>query len=270
MSGRWVRRPSSPADPVAVGPGTNLASVIPMDRSLFRPCVACTWILLVLLAAWPVSAAELITAFGDSITEGLCRGVCHGYFEVLDSMMDAAGRPVDIINGGLGGELTSQGVGRIDIFLADSPDYSLNNQCPPQTQYNGRRGRIILIMEGANDAIHGVSWSTTRDNLRFMIQKSKDAGVIPVLATITPDYKYNMSDCNTGIIGAYNNAIRALASEENVVLADQCNATDQDWQYLTCEGLHPNYAGDQRISSTWYSVMPPRPAITGSLLLLLQ
>ncbi len=241
-----------------------------MDRTLLRSSASVLWIVLLLLAALPAGAAELITAFGDSITEGLCRGVCHGYFEVLDSMMDAAGRPVDIINGGLGGELTSGGVGRIDIFLADNPDYSLNNHCPPQTQYNGQRARIILIMEGANDAIHGVSWTATRDNLRFMIEKSKAAGVIPVLATITPDYKYNMSDCNTGVIGVYNDAIRTLASEEDVTLADQCNATDRDWSYLTCEGLHPTYDGDVRLSNTWYSVMPPRPSINGSLLLLLR
>ncbi|HFQ90053.1 MAG TPA: hypothetical protein ENK27_08235 [Desulfobulbus sp.] len=241
-----------------------------MDRSLSRRCALAILLLALFLSTLPAGAAELITAFGDSITEGLCRGVCHGYFEVLESMMDAAGRPVDIINGGLGGELTSGGVGRIDIFLADNPDYSLNNHCPPQTQYNGRRARIILIMEGANDAIHGVSWTATRDNLRFMIEKSRAAGVIPVLATITPDYKYNMSDCNTGIIGVYNNAIRALASEENVILADQCNATDKDWRNLTCEGLHPTYAGDVRISNTWYAVMPPRPGLNGPLLLLLR
>ncbi len=241
-----------------------------MDRSPVSRYALAAWILFLLLPALPAPGAELITAFGDSITEGLCRGICHGYFEVLDSIMDADGRTVDIINGGLGGELTSGGVGRIDIFLAENPDYSLNNHCPPQTQYNGRRARIILIMEGANDAIHGVSWATTRDNLRYMIEKSQAAGVIPVIATITPDYKYNMSDCNSGIIGVYNNAIRALASEENVILADQCNATDYDWQNLTCEGLHPNWAGDVRISNTWYSVMPPRPSINGSLLLLLR
>ncbi len=234
-----------------------------MDRSRLFQLVLAAWIVLLTGASLPAEAAELITVFGDSITEGLCRGICHGYFEVLDAMMDAAGRPVDIINGGLGGELTKGGAGRISIFLADNPDYSINNHCPPQTQYNGRKGRIILIMEGANDAIHGISWTTTRDNLRYMIRKSKAAGVIPVLATITPDYKYNMSDCNSGIIGVYNNAIRALASEENVTLADQCNATDQDWKNLTCEGLHPTYDGDVRISSTWYAVMPPPNPVCG-------
>ncbi len=214
--------------------------------------------------------AELITAFGDSITEGLCRGVCNGYFQVLDSIMDADGRAVNIINGGLGGELTSGGVGRIDIFLAADPDYSRNNHCPPQTQFNGRRGRIILIMEGANDAIHGVSLYTTRQNLQYMLQKSKTAGVVPVIATVTPDYKYNMSSCNQGILGDYNNAIRSLAVSEGVALADQCNATDGDWKYLTCEGLHPTFSGDVRISNTWYSVMPPRlPVVNGPLLLLL-
>ena len=241
-----------------------------MDRSRFRRYALVVWLVLLLLPALPAGGAELITAFGDSITEGLCRGICHGYFEVLNSIMDASGRPVDIINGGLGGELTSGGVGRIDIFLADNPDYTYNNHCPPQTQYNGRRARIILIMEGANDVIHGVSPYATRDNLRYMIEKSRATGVIPVLATVTPDYKYNMSDCNSGYLGSLNNLIRTLASEEGINLADQCNATDYDWQYLTCEGLHPNYSGDVRISSTWYSVMPPRPAITGALLLLLR
>jgi len=127
-------------------------------------------------------------------------------------------------------------------------------------------------MEGANDAIHGVSWQTTRDNLRYMIQKSKAATVIPVIATVTPDYKYNMGSCNSGIIGVYNNAIRSLAVSEQVTLADQCNATDPDWGNLTCEGLHPTYAGDVRISNTWYNVMPGPPVVNlnGTLLLLLR
>jgi acyl-CoA thioesterase-1 len=216
------------------------------------------------------AATELITAFGDSITEGYCRGVCHGYFEVLKSVMASNGREVDIINGGLGGELTHNGVGRIDIFLAENPDYSLNNHCPPQTQFNGRRGHIILIMEGANDAIHGVSWQTTRQNLQYMIQKSKAAGVTPVIATVTPDYKYNMGSCNSGIIGSYNSAIRSLAVEEDVELADQCNATDSSWGSLSCEGLHPTYSGDVVLSNTFWGVMPPPDSmLTGALLLLL-
>jgi len=227
------------------------------------------WFTLFLLCSGLAQGAELITAFGDSITEGYCRGVCHGYFEVLDSIMNADGRSVNIINTGLGGEVTKDGVRRIDIFLAENPDYSLNNHCPPQTQYNGQRGRIFLIMEGANDAIHGLGWQTTKENLRSMINKSRAAGVIPVLATITPNYKYDFGSCNSGILGPYNNAIRQLAVEEDVILADQCNATDGDWRYMTCEGLHPDYSGDVRISNTWYSVMPPRPPLIGPLLLML-
>ncbi len=241
-----------------------------MNRFLFNYRFLIGWVILFSLYSGLAEGAELITAFGDSITEGLCRGVCHGYFEVLESIMDADGRSVNIINGGLGGEITTDGVKRIDIFLADNPDYTYNNHCPAQTQYNGQRGRIILIMEGANDAIHGVSLQTTKQTLLYMIEKSKAAGVIPVIATVTPDYKYNMSSCNSGILGSYNNAIRSLAVSEDIALADQCNATDGDWKYLTCEGLHPNYSGDIRISNTWYSVMPPRVNINGSLLLLLS
>jgi lysophospholipase L1-like esterase len=239
-------------------------------RLAIRLATAIIALLFFSFTAGQSAATELITAFGDSVTEGYCRGVCHGYFEVLKSVMASNGREVDIINGGLGGELTHSGVGRIDIFLAENPDYSLNNHCPPQTQFNGRRGHIILIMEGANDAIHGVSWQTTRQNLQYMIQKSKTAGVTPVIATVTPDYKYNMGSCNSGIIGSYNSAIRSLAVEEDVELADQCNATDSSWGSLSCEGLHPTYSGDVVLSNTFWGVMPPPDsALTGALLLLL-
>jgi len=222
------------------------------------------------LLAGVVSATgtELITAFGDSITEGHCRGVCNGYFEVLSSMMTSSGRPVEIINGGLGGEVTRDGVGRINIFLTKL-DYTINNHCSAQTQFNGRKGHIILIMEGANDAIHGISWQTTRQNLQYMLDKSKAAGVVPVLATVTPDYIFNMMNCNGGILGSYNSAIRSLASSEGIALADQCTATNSDWNNLTCEGLHPTYAGDVRLSKTWYSVMPPVACSLGGALHLL-
>jgi hypothetical protein len=79
-----------------------------------------------------------------------------------------------------------------------------------------------------------------------------------------------MGSCNSGIIGSYNSAIRSLAVEEDVELADQCNATDSSWGSLSCEGLHPTYSGDVVLSNTFWGVMPPPDSmLTGALLLLL-
>jgi len=241
------------------------------------PLAVCAVALLLTLAAAPVRGAqvrELIIAFGDSITEGYCRTPCNGYPDVLDEMLVAEGRPTKVLNCGVGGEVTTVGVGRIEAYLA--ADYSRPNHCYSLEEYNGTVAKYVLIMEGANDAIHGYSPYTTRDNLHAMLDKARDAGVTPILATITPNTNpsYDFGSCNSGVLGGYNALIRQLAEDEDVILADQCNATDAIWSSLTCEGLHPTLSGDEVLSETFAAVLPAfvpeLPSIGAITVLLLQ
>ena len=169
-----------------------------------------------------------IVCFGDSITGGY-KGVAAYPFYLNDLVGN-------VVNKGVGGEMTSGGVTRISKPLADfQPD-------------------TIIIMEGANDAFWGVSASTVKHNLGVMINKSIAAGAVPILSTITPD-TYNAS-VTSSIPNSYNPQIKALASEKGVTLVDSYAAVAANWANLTQEGLHTNAAGSLVLAENFAAYVP--------------
>jgi len=78
-----------------------------------------------------------ITAFGDSITasEGSQTG---GYRPRIHYLLNINGKPSIVANFGRTGEITSEGVSRLDAVLAAFP------------------ANLMLIMEGTNDVQRGI------------------------------------------------------------------------------------------------------------------
>ncbi len=178
------------------------------------------------------AATENVTTFGDSITAGYG---ATPYSIYLQHLINSGTGNAIVVNRGLGGETTVGGVNRIDSVLA------------------GTFPRFILIMEGANDVGSGVSSATTKFNLGIMIDKSRAAGSIPILATITPNTKDGQ---HLNIPSEYNPAIQALAQEKNVRLVDAYAALVNDWNNLTWDGLHPNDEGQRRLANLFFSALP--------------
>lgn len=210
----------------------------PVRKELFlRPVFTILVFLFVfstILIIRPVPAAAedtVIVAFGDSITRGIANTI--PYPAQLQSQL---GNCAVVINQGLRGELTRDGVNRIGKVLATyNPNY-------------------IIIMEGANDAIFQVSASTVKFDLGVMVSKARAKGTIPILATVTP----NRRDPGTSTIipGKYNPEIRALAGQKGVQLVDQYQNVVAEWGMLTVDGLHPNTVGAGRIAEAFASVLP--------------
>ena len=196
---------------------------------IFIPA-ACFFYVMLMLS---ISAhADVVSAMGDSITHG------HGqvpYPSVLQQLIDGTAQKVQVVNYGQSGERTDQGVNRIDKVLAQShPNY-------------------IIIMEGADDVIAGLSPTSVKFNLGVMIDKSRGAGAAPVLGNITPDTRFN---ANSVISSAYNPQISGLAGEKNVALVDAYGALIVDWRHLNVDGLHPNSAGHRILAQNFYNVLP--------------
>ncbi len=197
--------------------------------------------------------AEDIIAFGDSITQGSIdpAGSDHGgYPMVLQQMYDNNGLAVHVYNEGLHGERTSAGVSRISSVLSR------------------RSASYLLLLEGANDVIAGISPQTLVQNLSIMIDKCLAKGVVPLVATMTPEEKYG----NTPLIReTINPEIVALAGRKNITLVDLYSAVADSWAAWSWDGLHPNYDGMLAIAQAWYNKVPvagvtPKsgPASTGS------
>ena len=156
------------------------------------------------LLASGAAAQDVYLAFGDSITEGVGDDPGRaeaGYPPRLEQLFQNAGENVSIVNAGLGGERTTEGLTRIDSFLAEGGDF-------------------LILMEGTNDVGGGLSVETIRFNLSEMARKAEAQGFSVILATTIPRLPNARRDPNNLATQELNQEIRNLAGTRQDRLAD--------------------------------------------------
>ncbi|MGB5686605.1 MAG: CFI-box-CTERM domain-containing protein [Candidatus Electrothrix sp.] len=173
-----------------------------------------------------LSHADVIVCFGDSITAGY---KATPYPTNLQNMYGSSAG-TQVVNAGKGGENTYNGVYRLEGVLSTyAPNY-------------------VVIMEGANDVMAGISSQTTVFNLNNMLEQTLAAGAVPILSTITPNSSssgYQPENYNPGIIN--------LAQSGNTTLVDTYANVVSDWSNITVDGIHPNESGSVTIAQGFYS-----------------
>ena len=102
-----------------------------------------------------------ILAFGDSLTFG--KGVLPE--ESYPARLQAAVHR-EVINGGLPGEVSVEGLKRLPIWL---DEYEPN---------------LLILCHGANDLLRSLNEDKVRDNLRAMVKLAKDRGVDVILIAV--------------------------------------------------------------------------------------
>jgi acyl-CoA thioesterase-1 len=161
-----------------------------------------------------------ILAMGSSLTQGYGLPPGTEFTTQLQAALKAQGIDADIINAGVSGDTSADGLSRLDWSLADHPD-------------------AAIVEMGSNDMLRGVSPAETEKNLRAMLTTfQKDH--IPVMLTgmqaqrnLGPEY-----------VAQFDAIYPKLAREfpvifypfflDGVALNPKLNQAD---------GLHPNPAG---------------------------
>ncbi|MGX5172622.1 arylesterase [Aliikangiella sp. IMCC44653] len=99
-----------------------------------------------------------ILAFGDSLTYGIGAAKGHAYPQVLESLIE-----IPVINAGVSGETTSEGVMRLpELLEKHQPDY-------------------LILMEGGNDILRNHPVATTKQNLATMIRTAQAKNITVIL-----------------------------------------------------------------------------------------
>ena len=188
--------------------------------------------------------------FGDSITYGTINhepSPEKGYIPRLDAILDLAFGPTVVTNEGFEGEETSMAVLRLDYVLA------------------AYQARYILIMEGTNDVTFLRPVETITANLRSLLTKSLDAGLLPAIATVIPrrDFRWSIPEYRSLHL-AINAAIRLMAPELGVPLVDLydifSNFAVGGAEALLSEDLkHPNEKGYQVMAESWAAAIKQYP-----------
>src|SRR6185437_15397744 len=120
-------------------------------------------LVLLLLIAPLTHAQKTIVCFGDSITAGRGAPAGHSYPDYLQKLLDSRGYHYRVLNMGISGDTTKDGVARLPNVLAAHP-------------------AIVVVEIGGNDMLRGLPITATRANLDRVISTLKRAGIKVALA----------------------------------------------------------------------------------------
>ena len=180
----------------------------------------------------PNKLQDICVAMGDSITKGAPWPDNYSDFYVpkLQTMWGKT-----IINEGVSGTRSSYGAAFVDEVL---------------TKYNPK---YLTIYYGNND-IGFYSTDSIIVNLRYMIQRAKGNGTLPVIATLGPfigNWAWRQPYATD-----LNQRIRELAASERIFYADLEAAFNSNPDYMQLpDGMHPNAAGHSMIANTFYDIL---------------
>jgi lysophospholipase L1-like esterase len=206
------------------------------------------WLALVLCGSH-VAAAETvrIVCLGDSVTKAVRPGVeaDQTFCALLEVKLRARGVDVEVINAGIGGHTTADGLRRFDSdVLAKKPHH-------------------VVIMFGLNDSwidegrtTSRVSVAEYRQNLQQMAATLAERNIGITFMTPNPAIAPKYPTERNRTLKPYVEVVRALAREgaERVHLIDvyerfaELAIEDADLNAYFTDGMHPNPAGQQIIA----------------------
>lgn len=113
----------------------------------------------------------VIACFGDSLTAGYGTNEGESYPDQLQHQLDQAGYHYRVVNLGISGETTKDGLSRVDRVMALHPS-------------------IVVLEFGGNDGLRGVPVENTQSNLDALLHKLQAAQIHVALLGITLPPQY--------------------------------------------------------------------------------
>lgn len=189
-------------------------------------------------AAQPVPALHddrpVIVAFGDSLTAGYGTDDGNSYPDFLQRDLNAKGFHYRVVNAGISGNTTKDGLDRLDDVLALRP-------------------ALVIVAFGGNDGLRGLPIESTRRNLDRIVSTLQHAGVKVVLGGITlppnygPDY-----------IRQFNETYALLARQYRVPLLPFLlkNVYGVPGS-MQADGIHATPQGNQQVARNLLPLITP-------------
>jgi acyl-CoA thioesterase I len=175
-----------------------------------------------------------IVCFGDSLTAGFGLDPGRSYPDLLQGEFDRKGHRYRVVNMGVSGDTTQDGLARLPMVLAEHP-------------------QIVVLEFGANDGLRGQPVSVAEQNQARIIEALQKAGARVVLAGITLPPNYGPEYLNR-----FNAMYPELAKRYRLplipfLLADVATRPN----LMQRDGLHPNAEGTRLVAQNVLRVVEP-------------
>ena len=161
----------------------------------------------------------VIIAFGDSLTAGYGADPGDSYPDYLQKDLDAKGYHYQVVNQGISGNTSKDGVDRLEDALRLKPV-------------------LVIVAFGGNDGLRGLPIASTRENLDRMVSTLLNSGAKVVLGGITlppnygPDYIRQFNQTYALLAAKYHVPmlpflLKDVYGVDGGMQADGIHATDQ-------------------------------------------
>ena len=167
----------------------------------------------------------VIVALGDSLTAGLGIPREDAYPAVLQRKLRDAGIPFEVMNAGVSGDTSADGLRRASWALEGDV-------------------RLLILALGANDGLRGLPPTQMKENLQSIIHRARQRA-IPVLL-VGMEAPPNFGEQYTA---AFRQVFRDLARENKITLVPFLLESVAGVPDLNqADGIHPTSSGAARIA----------------------
>jgi acyl-CoA thioesterase-1 len=167
-----------------------------------------------------------IVCFGDSITAGFGLDAGQSFPDLLQQDLDRRGLAFRVVNLGVSGDTTQDGLARVFMALAEKP-------------------AVVVLELGGNDGLRGLPLAITQANLAHMIEQFQGAGARVVLAgmTLPPNY-------GPAFIPKFEALYKDLAARYKLTLIPNLlEGVGAHDDLMQRDGIHPNAAGARHVEA---------------------
>jgi len=170
----------------------------------------------------------VVCAFGNSLTQGFGLKQDQAFPHLLQTRLDNDHQNARVINAGVSGNTSRDGLMRIDYALAEDPD-------------------VVIVELGANDAFMGIDPGATEANLDEILTRVKRQTDLVLLAGFACPPVWGREYAHR-----FNSMFPRLAEKHGAVLYPDIQAgLDQGMHFLP-DGVHPNADGAKVVADGIY------------------
>jgi acyl-CoA thioesterase-1 len=176
----------------------------------------------------------VIVAFGDSLTAGYGTDAGNSYPDFLEQDLNAKGFHYHVVNAGISGNTTKDGIERLDDVLALKP-------------------ALVIVAFGGNDGLRGLPIDSTRKNLDQIVSTLRHGGTKVVLGGITLPPNYGAD-----YIRQFNEIYALLGKQYHVpllpfLLQDVYGTAGS----MQADGIHATAQGNRQVARNLLPLLLP-------------
>ncbi len=182
-------------------------------------------------------ARPRIVVFGDSLSAGFGADPGQSFPDYLQKDLDRLGYRYRVVNQGVSGDTTTDGLARIEDAVDQKP--------------------VVAILElGGNDGLRGVPVESTKANLEGMIARLQKAGCKVLLAgmTLPPNYGPEYIQQFQAI---YRDLARAHRLPLLPFLLSDIEFQSRKLGLIQADGIHPTAKGNEIVARTVLKKLTP-------------